>query len=181
MRRLAALLLVVVLGLLGYVAAGPWMTMHAIREALREHDAAALARQVDFPALRGSLKAQLEDRLARATGPDWQSNPLGRFGLVVVGGALDATVDTMVTPSGLAALMEGHAVWNRARGRPVTAAEGAPEPLREARQRYESPSRFTATIRDAAGRPLVFVLQRRGLHWKLVDIRLPRGAPPPPS
>ncbi|HVI26889.1 MAG TPA: DUF2939 domain-containing protein [Xanthomonadaceae bacterium] len=176
MRKLAALLLIAVLALLGYVAAGPWMTMHAIRDALRDHDAAALARQVDFPALRGSLKGQLEDRLARATGPDWQGNAFGRLGLLVAGGGLDASVDALVTPGGLAALMEGHAVWNRATGQPVTAAEGAPEPLHAARQRYESPSRFTATIHDDAGRPLVFVLRRDGLRWKLADILLP-----PPS
>ena len=115
----------------------PRLRAQVIRGALRDHDAVALARQVDFPALRGSLKDQLEDRLARATGPGWQGNAFGRLGLLVAGGALDATVDAMVTPSGLAALMEGQAVWKRVLGQPVTAAEGAPEPLHDARQRYE--------------------------------------------
>ena len=173
MRKLAALLLVALLALAGYVAAGPWMTMHAIRAALHDHDAAALSRQVDFPALRGSLKDQLEDRLARAAGPGWQSSALGRLGLQVADGALGATVDAMVTPSGLAAMLQGHAVWRRALGQPVTASEGAPAPLQRARQRYESPSRFTATVTDDAGRPIVFVLRRDGLRWKLADIRLP--------
>jgi hypothetical protein len=173
MKKLLALALIMLLALCGYVAAGPWMTMHAIRDALRAHDPAALSRQVDFPALRGSLKTQLEDRLARATGPEWQSSVFGRIGLLVADGALEATVDAMVTPTGIAAMMEGHAVWRRLGDAPMQSAQDDPEPLQGARQRYESPSRFTATITGDDGRPLVFVLRRRGLHWKLADIRLP--------
>jgi len=48
-----------------------------------------------------------------------------------------------------------------------------PRPLRDARLRYESPSRFTATVVHADGRSTVFVLQRQGLRWRLVDVRLP--------
>ena len=40
-------------------------------------------------------------------------------------------------------------------------------------RRYESPSRFTATVLDEDGKPMVFVFKRNGLRWKLADIRLP--------
>ena len=39
--------------------------------------------------------------------------------------------------------------------------------------RYESASRFTGTLVHANGHSTVFVLQRQGLRWRLVDIRLP--------
>jgi len=45
--------------------------------------------------------------------------------------------------------------------------------------RYESASRFTATIHDDHGKPIVFVLRRTGLRWRLADIRLPLGDAPP--
>ena len=45
--------------------------------------------------------------------------------------------------------------------------------LHEARLRYESLSRFTGTLEHANGHRTVFVLQRQGLRWRLVDIRLP--------
>ena len=61
--------------LCGYVAVGPYLTVRAIRIAVKEQDAAALSRQVDFPALRASLKAQLDDRLLRKAGPDCSPIP----------------------------------------------------------------------------------------------------------
>jgi len=173
MKKVLALLLVILLALAGYVAAGPWLTVRAIRHALQAQDATALAEQVDFPAVRASLKAQMEDRLARATGPDWQSHLLGQAGLALAHGVLETTVDAMATPSGLAALMEGRAVWKRVRDGIAPSTQPEPEPLHDARCRYESLSAFSATIRDAEGAPTVFVLHRRGLQWKLADIRLP--------
>jgi hypothetical protein len=166
-------MLLVLVALAGYVVAGPWMTVHAIRHAIKTQDAAALAGQVDFPAVRASLKAQMEDRLARATGPDWQSHPLGQAGLALAHGVLETTVDAMATPSGLAALMEGRAIWKRLRGGVAPTNQPEPEPLHDARYRFESPSRFNATVRNADGAPTVFVLRRQGLRWKLSEIRLP--------
>ncbi|MEE7561224.1 hypothetical protein HH299_17155, partial [Xanthomonas sp. Kuri4-2] len=50
---------------------------------------------------------------------------------------------------------------------------GAGAALEGAEHRYESSSRFTATVRTAGGDPIVFVLTRDGLRWRLSDIRLP--------
>jgi hypothetical protein len=76
--------------------------------------------------------------------------------------------------------MEGRRVWRDARdsfSRPETGADGTPvvdtPPLQDAKYHYESLSRFTATIHDDEGRPVVFVLRRDGLQWHLADIRLP--------
>jgi len=173
MKKVLVLLLVLLLVLGGYGAAGPWLTVRAIRHALEAQDAAALAAQVDFPAVRASLKAQMEDRLARATAPDWQSHLLGQAGLALAHGVLETAVDAMATPSGLAALMEGRAVWKRVRGGIAPTEQPQPEPLHDARYRYESLSTFSATVHDADGAPTVFVLRRHGLEWKLADIRLP--------
>lgn len=164
--------------LLAYVAAGPYLAVNAIREAVKAEDTRALSRQVDFPALRASLKAQLGDRLVREAGVDVQSNPFGAIGLRLANGLLGGVVDAMVTPVGLAAIMEGRRTWRRVQdfgalpeAPPPDAGET--EPLHDARYRYESLSRFTATVQDESGRPIVFVLTRRGLRWKLSDIRLP--------
>jgi len=180
MKKLAALLLALIVLLGGYVAAGPYLTIRAIRAAVQAQDAGALAAQVDFPVLRASLKAQLVDAMVRRAGPDTQSSLLGSFALTVGTGMVNTAVDAMVNPAGLAALMQGRRVWRNARdsfARPATDADGMPvaeaPPLKEARYRYESPSRFTATIHDESGRPIVFVLRRDGLRWRLADIRLP--------
>ena len=51
MKKWFALALVVLITLCGYVAVGPYFTVRAIRIAMKEQDATALSRQVDFPAL----------------------------------------------------------------------------------------------------------------------------------
>ena len=162
--------------LLAYVVAGPYLAINGIREALAERDAGALERHVDFPALRVNMKAHLEDYLVRQGGGIAESGGLlGAIGLQVASGLGGAAVDAMVTPLGIGALLQGHATWKRASGQTVDGdAYGAPQPmdpLRDAQTRYESPSRFTATVKDPAGDPVVAVFQRQGLRWRLVDIR----------
>jgi hypothetical protein len=187
MKKWIVALLVAVLALAGWIAAGPFLTVNAIRDAVEAKDAAALSREVDFPAVRASLKAQLNDHMVRKAGPRMQSGLLGAFALRVGGIAVDAAVDTMVTPMGLAAIMEGRKVWDRvdegvaAPDAPPSAiapgASRAPQDraLHEPEYRIESPSRVTATILDDDGRPLTFVLTRQGLDWRLTDLRLPLG------
>jgi hypothetical protein len=165
--------------LLAYGATGPYRTVDAIREAVKAEDPRALAKQVDFPALRSSLKMQLSDRLVREAGPDAQASPFGALGLALANGLVGGMVDAMVTPLGLAAIMEGRRTWRRIDGFGTLPPSSAPtaaeprEPLHDAEYRYESPSRFTATVRDESGQPVVFVLTRDGLDWNLSDIRLP--------
>lgn len=184
MKKWLVLLAFVVLALAAYVASGPYWTVRAIRHAIQAQDAAALADEVDFPALRASLKAQLGDRLVRKAGPAVQSNLFGAFGIRLAQGLTDAAVDSMVTPLGLGAVMEGRKEWLYASGgfartetsRPPSASTR--EPLRDVDYRYESPSRVTATVRDAQGNATVLVLTRKGMQWRLSDIRLPHGANP---
>lgn len=182
-------LIAVLVALLGaYVAAGPYLTIRAIQQAVVAQDAGELAEQVDFPALRTSLKAQLIDALVREAGSDMQSSAMGAIALTMATGVVNGAVDTMVNPGGLAAVMQGRRLWRDTQDsfrRPAVDAQGDPVdtppaelPLQDATMRYESTSRFTATIRDDDGDPVVFVLRRNGLRWRLADIRLPLGNTP---
>lgn len=171
------LLLAAVLGLAAYVAAGPYLAIHGIRTALAEQDTGRLQKHVDFAALRVNLRAQVEDALARRAGTDVASSLFGAAALSIANSLLGRGVDTLITPMGIAAVLEGRATWKRAVGETVGGDTYAPavpaDPLKEATHRYESLSRFTATIHDADGDPLVFVFTRQGLRWRLTDIRLP--------
>ena len=174
---LAAIL--IVLALVGYVAAGPYITYTAIRDAVESKDTAKLSRQVDFPQLRTNLKLQLDDYMVRRAGPDMQSSLLGVFAVRVASGVAGAAVDTMITPAGLAAILEGRAVVHRVAGdtgpdpyRPARPAD----PLRDPSYRFESLSRFSATVPGEDGEDITLVLTRQGLRWKLSDIRLSEPA-----
>ena len=178
MKKWLWLAAAVLVALLAWTAIGPYRTFDAIRDAAQARDAAAMAKQVDFPALRSSLKAQLGGHLLGKVGAPAPDNPFAVFGLGIANGLVGGLVDTMVTPAGLGAMMEGRKVWDRASGLPPPSREEPrdgpePRPLQDAQYRYESLSRFTATVHDDQGRPVVFVMTRHGMDWKLSDIRLP--------
>ncbi|MDR0182266.1 DUF2939 domain-containing protein [Lysobacter arvi] len=181
MKKWIALLVVVLLALAGWIAAGPFLAMNSIREAVAKEDTAELARHVDFVAVRRSLRAQVEDTLARKAGIDAQNNPLGAFALGLANQAVGGIVDALATPAGIGAVLQGRGLLHRLTGGGIDPDDGLahappPDPLRDASYRFESPSRFTATVRNADGDPVVFVLTRDGLRWTLTDIRLPLQA-----
>ena len=177
MKKWIALAAGVLVLLLAYVAAGPWLAIRGIHAALERREPARLERYVDFTALRANLRARVEDRLARETGGlgGGMFGDLARGLLNQVGGT---AVDGLVSPSGIALLLEGRAFARRVTGDGPDAA-GAQDrpsgyrPLQEARTRFESASRFTATTQDADGREVVLVFERQGLRWRMVDIRMP--------
>lgn len=175
MKKWLLAVTLVVLALGGYVAAGPYITYTAIRDAVETKDTAKLSRHVDFPLLRANLKVQLDDYMVRRAGADIQSSLLGAFAVRVASGVAGAAVDAMVTPAGLAAVLEGRTVVHRVAGdtgsdpyRPAPPAN----PLRDPSYRFESLSRFSATIPGDDGEDIDLVLTRQGMRWKLTDIRL---------
>lgn len=192
MKRLAIAALLVVAALFAYVAAGPYLALRAMDRALAKRDSAALSRHVDFPALRANLRAQVEDAIARRVPADAQGSVLGGLGIEIATAMAGGAAEGLATPAGLAALMQGRDAWGRLRAltgtdatpaaRPKSAADAdataggsaahARSPLAGATHRFESHDRFVVTARDAQGRPVTLVLTRRGLRWRLSDVRL---------
>ncbi len=174
MKKWLAALAVVLVLLLGYGVAGPYLAIRGIHSAIEARDPNKLERYIDFPILRANVRAKVAKRLlANAT------SPYGRVvgddrGRVMIGAISDKAVDAMVSPLGIALLLEGRALAHRVTGKaPVGEKDDAADPLLNAKTKFESPSRFTATMDSAEGRPVVFVFERRWLSWKLSDIRLP--------
>ena len=174
MKKWLAALAVVLVLLLGYGVAGPYLAIRGIHSAIEARDPNKLERYIDFPILRANVRAKVAKRLlANAT------SPYGRVvgddrGRVMIGAISDKAVDAMVSPLGIALLLEGRALAHRVTGKaPVGEKDDAADPLLNAKTKFESPSRFTATMDSAEGRPVVFVFERHWLNWKLSDIRLP--------
>jgi hypothetical protein len=180
MKKWLALIIVVLVLLAGWIAAGPFLAINGIRQAVKAQDAAALSEYIDFPAVRTSLKQQVDDYVVRRAGAEVQSSLLGSIALQLASGATDGIVDMMATPAGLAAVMEGRNFWHRVSGQRSSenayATAPARDPLEGAKYRYESPSRFTATLDNADGDPVVFVLTRDGFAWKVTEVRVPLAA-----
>ena len=175
MKKWIVAVVVVLALLLGYGVAGPYLAIRGIHAAIEARDPNQLERYVDFPILRANIRARVAKRLLAAA-----TSPSGRVvgdarGRTMIGEISDKAVDAMVSPMGIALLLEGRALAHRATGTGpgIGEKDDAADPLLHAKTRVESPSRFTATVDSADSRPVVFVFERHWLSWKLSDIRLP--------
>ncbi|MEO8812445.1 MAG: DUF2939 domain-containing protein [Caulobacteraceae bacterium] len=166
------------LGLIVLVAGAwffaPWFAFQDMRSAAAVGDAAGVEAVVDFPALRASLRPQVEALVAApgaapahpAARPWWlpsfiplpDRNPVSE----VIGGfdreaRVVRRVNVLASPAGLAGLARGRA-WVRDWGM----------------------SRFRIDVRPPgaakAAAPTTFTFSRHGLYdWKLVHVRLGAG------
>ena len=149
--------------------ASPWWTLNRLRAAVERHDAEGVSAQVDFPALRDSVKSQLLGSLDRDAG----GNPFAAIGQAFARVVTDPLVDAIVSPAGVAAMVEHGKV---SIGKPAREAQTSDaEPPRDRPHyalHYRGWSHFAVTAEDGGS----FVFRRDGLwSWKLAGIELPRG------
>lgn len=165
---------IVLLALLAFVAAGPYLAMNGIRNVVASGEYGELWRFVDFEQLRDSVRPQVQDRIVRGLmerlGPGGTAQTVGGVTSVIAEPAIDA----IVSPTGIALLMHGSALTRKiSGGNRIGTDPGPQDPLRDARTRWVSPSLFTATVLNAEGKPVVFEFRRSGISWKLAGLRLP--------
>jgi hypothetical protein len=159
--------------------ASPWWTLNRLRAAVERHDAEGVSAQVDFPALRDSVKSQLLGSIAR----DADTNAFAAIGQAFARAVADPLVDAIVSPAGVAAMVEHGKV---SIGKPTRdAGTPAAEPPRDKPPQHKPPQHephyalhyrgwrhFAVTAEDGGS----FVFRRDGLwSWKLAGIELPRN------
>lgn len=179
-----------VLVLVGFYFASPYLNLYHMKGAVDDLDAIKLADHVDFPSLRESLKATLKANLLKqAANPENDGFAAigAAFGTMMIG----PMIDSMVTPEGLISMLQGDDLFEAEA--PSTfenefptsekkeEIEGENNPstkLRVAGMNYEKLDRFvvsaTNDIMVSKGEePLTLVFGRKGLFsWKLTGIRM---------
>ncbi|GEM_PF-128757 len=156
----------------------PHLTVLGLAKAIETHDAAALERYIDFPAVKESLKASLNAKFASDMSRAQESNPLAGLGLAFGPILVNAMVDAYITPEGLASMMKGE-------NPPGVAGVPTPNPhiagsWAETKMAYESFDRFLVTVPSnlSPDNRVDLVLRRNGpFSWKLAALRLPLSIP----
>lgn len=165
MRKWIIIAVLVLVAAAGWFYASPWLAMSGLRNAAMARDADGLDRRVDFPALRESLKGQLQaeiSREARQRGDD----PIAGVGALLAGTLVGSVVDRVVTPDGVANLLET--------GQLTPRTPGQSEPEAEWQVSRDGLGRFTATPKSSDGKPApVLHFERQGLSWRLVGVDVP--------
>lgn len=175
MKKITIAASVAVIAFAASAYASPYYALHQIKTALAERNAETLATHVDFPALRASVKAQLEASMARSIEATAGSgNPLAALGQSIAGAMLGKMVDTMVSPAGVVALVNKSAVS------PQAGAEGDADAPADGAQKkagyiagYAGVNTFVVRTKEGSGQNGALVLQRHGVwDWKLSSIEI---------
>jgi len=177
-------LIIGVVGLAIVLLAGAWalspvFAMQALTRAAETGDEAALERLVDFPAVRQSLKNELNARMMdemrngdSGIDPAWAGVGM-LLGPAIVSGAIDA----VVTPQGIATMVrtaeapEPEDVLNR---NTVAPARTDDDVRKSWTYRGANRVEVRLTTTDRPDQPLILNMDRDGLFgWRLVEIDLP--------
>lgn len=153
----------------GYSVASPYLAIGEIRDAMRDGKADVLRQHIDFPALRESVKGQLNAAMMKSAATDRDENPFAAVGVMLAGALAGPMVDRMLTPESLTAMARG--------GRPSAGrdAKGGTATLDNFKGKYEAWNRFVVTVPEEDRKASVaFVFTReRFTDWKLTAMRLP--------
>ena len=167
----------------GYVAT-PFMTAWTIREAIKAGDSAYLEEKIEWTSVRATLKESLGKFAFSASGEMTQASESPtvwqRVKSYVGQGALDKFVETTVTPTGMAGLLNiRKAYQTNISGEDVAARPAVWVRMRKVwsrvtRAEFASMDRFEMDMIDKAApeRTIACVLERRGLWWKMTELRV---------
>lgn len=164
-------------------ATAPWFAFRALKAAAQYEDVQAIGELVDFPAVRRSLTAELNEvpAAAPAEPPSLWRDPLRVFKRAIEPiTPPEPKVDRYLTVPGLAALTRGYApsAAPPAPEKPATAFDQVKAAVAgpHAAIAYWDPNRVRISVKRP-GQPskaTIFTFRRDRLFtWRLVHIRLP--------
>ena len=160
------------------VACGTWfyfsphLAVSQMKSAAEAKDAAKLSDYVNFPALKESLKASFNAKLASGVTKEKDTNPFAALGALMAAALINPMVDALVTPENLAMMMKGEKPLPTKSTEQTTPSDSDADTS----MFYESFDRFVVTvkIKDTAEEPYGLVFSREGMFsWKLSALRLP--------
>ena len=170
---------VVIAGIVALAVAlfvSPFLAAQGIVRAARAGDAAALERQVDFPAFRASLKSELNARAALEIRERTKGDRgLAALGMLLAPSLVEGAVDNFVTPQGVAAMVRSGETPEPERPVPADDTPAAPKDKVRQSWAYRGLNRFAVTLTcdDRPDDELVLILERRGpFSWKLAGVDL---------
>jgi hypothetical protein len=164
---IAAAVLVAALVVAAYVLS-PFLLLRSLSDAVKNNDQAAIAGDVDFPAIRDGLKQQLHSYLQTRAAPR-KHNAFSNLLLQLAPAIGNQVIDAIITPDGVATILRQHTAS------PTSGTSSRPE-LWHGSFSWESPDHLRATYANARhpDQPIALDLECRGLfRWQVTGLILP--------
>jgi hypothetical protein len=148
----------------------PYMAVNKLQAAAERGDAEALNEMVDFPALRTSVKTNLQTAVSRGIQKD--GGTFAAIGGALTGMIVEPVVNAAVTPQGIGLLMQGKSPGGEDDSGDDDANRRDDVKIQ---RRWEAADKFVVQYRDreSGDDRLALVMRRDGLRWKLAGVRFP--------
>lgn len=141
---------VVVIGLIVFAYASPYLVLSRLRDAVQARDARIIDQYVDYPALRASLKEQLTQMLSRRVETQKLQHPLAALGALVGMAFVNPLVDAYATPDGVAALLAGMPPRGEPGEAPPSASDQQSDQVPSAQPPQEAPASSASSASEGA-------------------------------
>jgi hypothetical protein len=174
--RLRSLILFLVICLVGYLGAGPFLTLNSIKNAVETSDSVQLSEDIDFPAVRQNIKEQFSTAMTSKAESELSDNSFAALAVAFSDKLVEGILDTFVTPTGITSLLSGENPLSK-KADSQTKNERSQQQLADlwenSRFSYESTDRFSIWVKGENGAEVRVVLKRDGLKWRVTNIVLP--------
>jgi hypothetical protein len=158
--------------LLGYVVATPYIAVSQMQAAAEARDGQALSEYIDFVAVRQSLNTQLTAMLANEMAQSTDDDAMGLLGAAFGNKIIELLLDAIVTPAGLVAVLNGDSMTDVLDQEASVSSTPANTSVSMG---YQSLDTFGVTITNTDTQSATtLVLTRDGLSWRLSEILLPQ-------
>ncbi len=165
-------LVVVAALLIGWAIASPYVVSQQMKSAAEARDGEALSDHIEFPTLRQNFKDQLNAAMAKEMSKEVEDNPFAALGAAFGTMMVEGMVDAYVTPASITEMMKGEAP-NEAKKQGSSESAKRENAFRDAKLSYKAWDKFSISVPTEDGEVTKFILQRRGIGWKLTNIVIP--------
>ena len=165
----AVLVTLAIAGAGAWYWASPYFAVAGVHNAAVKGDTAAMSQRVDFVRVREDFKAQYSSAIAAEMIGKPGDNPLRALGAAIAARVVDVAIDAMVTPAGIATLVELQ------QDGPREAVSGFYVMFaKKYALRRDGLTGFEFhSIADQGSKPTLR-FDRHGLGWRLVALRVPK-------
>ena len=176
MRKIFSVLAAMAVLLVAYIAAGPYLTVYHIKQALDKSDTVKLEKHINFPAVRQDVKQQIQQKLELELSKSANNNPMTQLlGNAFLNNMADKLLESYVTAEGIQQLMQGvDPAASTDQRKHTTHTSNSDAALSGARTYFHSHDTFLVDVKtNKQGDIMTLRLSRTGLTWQLTGIQMP--------
>lgn len=160
------------LALLGYLAASPYLTASALKNAVDKGDGEKVASYIDYPLVRSNLKQDLNTAIDRQHQQQSKNTFGAGLSADIAKRVLNGMIDFIITPDNTVSIIRGVDPQEVATN-PDISRSGEQTDIQDAVLAYRGLNRFDITVTNNEDQAVTLGMQRRFLTWKVTQIQLP--------